>query len=186
MTTTNAQNVNKGSYATYKIFDSISYTCIEHLMKENETVWKLLKYNDPDAWNKPDLTLEEKAALIYAGQDDLTQFRVFLDIGQPDVWTQEICNIRIAPYSAFPNNKTVGTISVMFEVYAHYKVNHLSNYKTRIDMVMQQFLATFNGLYIGGIGRLFFDRLGSQDNRLEYGGQLPYKGRWVIMSNRTD
>lgn len=178
-------NINQGSYAQYKIFDSISYNCYEYLMLKNEMIWKLLYYDTPDAWNKPDLTKEQKGQLIYNGQDDLTLARAFLDIGQPDVWTKEICIIRISPHSVFPDNRVIGNVSVIFEVFCHYKMNHLSNYKTRIDIVAQNFLETFNGINIGGVGKLFFDRMASYDNRMETGGQLPFKGRWLIMSNKA-
>jgi hypothetical protein len=178
-------NISDGSYAQYEWFDDVAYNCYDYLMKNNEMIWKLLYYDTPDAWNRNDLTTAEKASLIYNGQDDLTVARAFMDTGQPDVWTKEICIIRISPHSVFPDNRVVGTLSVIFEVFCHYKTNHLSNYKTRIDMVTQNFIKTFNGVNLGGVGRLFFDRLASYDNRMETGGQLPFKGRWMIMSNKS-
>ena len=53
-------------YATYENMTNISYKIIEHLMTnpDAEIIWKLLKYNDADAYSRPNLTLEEKAALI--------------------------------------------------------------------------------------------------------------------------
>lgn len=178
-------NINSGSYAQYDFFDEYSYTLIKYLMENDEVVWKLLKYDTPDAWNKPDLTQSEKASLIYGGEDNTAAYRVFMDIGQPDVLTEEVCIIRISPYSIFPDNRVVGTTSIMFEVYSHYKTNHLSNYKTRIDMIAKRFIQVFNGATIGGLGKLFFDRVGSDSNRMENGSQLPFKGRWLIMSNKS-
>lgn len=180
-----ANRVNEGSYAIYTLLSKISYNCYEYLMNNNQLIWKLLKHDQADAWNMPDLTVEEKAALIYKGQDDLTEARAFLDVGQPDVWTKEICIIRISPHTIFPDNRVVGNLSVIFEVFSHYKINHLTNYTVRTDVITQQFIETFNGINIGGVGRLFFDRLGSYDNRMEVGGQLPFKGRWLIMSNKS-
>ena len=180
-----ANNVNSGSYAQYKDYDIIPYNCISYLMDNDEVIWKLLKYPDPDAWNKPNLTKTEKAALIYNGSDNTALYRVFMDRGEPDVNTFENCQIRIANYSIYPDNRVVGTMSVVFEVYPHYKTNHLSNYRTRGDMIMSRFIKVFNGASIGGIGKLFFDRVGSESNRQELGGQLPYTGKWMIMSNKS-
>ena len=177
-------NISSDSYAQYEWFDEIAYTCYEHLIKNNEMIWKLIKYDTPDAWNQSDLTEVEKGRLIYNGQDDLTEARAFMDTGQPDVWTKEICIIRISPHSVFPDNRVIGTVSVILEVFCHWKINHLSNYKARSDVIAKNFLQTFNGVNLGGIGRLFFDRIGSYDNRAETGGQLPFKGRWLIMSNK--
>ena len=179
-------SVNSGSYAQYEDFDILAYTCVKYLMDNDEVVWKLLKYETTDAWNKPDLTPAEKASLIYNGDDDTAKFRVFLDIGQPDVLTGEVCQIRISPYTILPENRVVGTMSIMFEVYSNYKINHLNNYRTRIDMIAKRFLQVFNGATIGGIGRLHFDRLATESARLENAGQLPFKGRWVIMSNKSN
>lgn len=180
-----AYNINAGSYGQYDFFDEYSYTCIKYLMENDEVVWKLLKYTTPDAWDKADLTMAEKGALIYNGGDNTASARVFMDIGQPDVLTEETCIVRISPYSIFPDNRVVGTVSIMLECYSHYKVNHLSNYKTRIDMITKRLIQVFNGAQIGGLGKLFFDRVGSDSNRMENGSQLPFKGRWIIMSNKS-
>jgi hypothetical protein len=182
---TDSSNINGGSYAQYDFFDEYSYTLIKYLMENDEVIWKLLKYDTPDAWNRADLSQVEKGSLIYAGGDNSATARVFMDIGQPDVLTEEVCIVRISPYSIFPDNRVVGTTSIMFEVYSHYKINHLSNYKTRIDMITKRLIQVFNGSLIGGLGRLFFDRVGSDSNRMENGSQLPFKGRWIIMSNKA-
>jgi hypothetical protein len=173
-------------YATYDDFDALGYNCVKFLIDNNENIWKLLKYLSPDAWEKPNLTRQEKASLIYAGQENIFDYRVFMDLGQPDVITQEACIIRISPYSIFPENRSIGTISIMFEVYSHYKINHLSNYKTRVDTIMKEFLKTFNGVNVGGIGLLNFDRLANQSARLENGGQLPFRGKWLLMGVKSN
>src|SRR5689334_8505417 len=145
-------NVGSGAYAQYELLDEIAYNCYKYLIENNEIIWKLIKYDDPDAWNRTDLTFDEKRALIYNGQDDLTLARAFMDLGQPDVWVKENSIIRLSPAIVNPDNRTMGSISVIMEVYSHYKINHLSNYKTRIDMVAKQFIKTFSGVDIGGVG----------------------------------
>lgn len=184
-------HINEGSYAQYEGFDSYSYQCITYLMNNDELIWRLLKYKTPDAWEEsvaqPNLTQEQKGGLIYNGTDDTSKFNVFLDMGSPDVITREDCILRISPHSIFPENRTIGTINIIFEVYSHYHINTMTNYKTRIDMVTKRLLQVFNGKIIPqlGIGRLYFDRLASEANRLEWAGQQPQKGRWIIMSNKS-
>jgi len=180
-----ANSVNQGSYAQYDTYDELSYLFIQHLMANDEVIWKLLYYLDPDAWSKPNLTQAQKAALIYKGGDDASLFRVFLDSGIPDVITREDCIIRISPHSIFPENRTIGTVNIVLEVYSHYHINTLSNYKTRIDMIAKRLLQVFNGADITGFGKVYFDRMASAQDRLEAGGQLPHKGRWMIMSNKS-
>lgn len=176
----------QNSYAGYQYLDDYSYNCIKYLMDNDEEVWKLLKHTSPDAWNMPNLTYEEKASLIYNGADDTSNYKVFLDMGSPDVLTREDCLIRISPHSIFPENRVIGTVNMIFEVYANYHCNTLSNYKTRVDMITRRFFQVFNGVEIPGmVGRLYFDRLSSESNRMEWGGQSPWRGRWIIFSGKA-
>lgn len=172
------------SYALYNDFDSFSYKCIKYLMENDEVIWKLLDDNTPSAWNGTDLTSAEKAALIYDGSDDTSGFKVFLDQGQPDVQTGEVCILRVLPYSLNASNRVVGDMLMMFECYSHYKINHLDNYKTRTDMIIQRLLQVFNGATVGGIGKLHLDSMGTFGTRSELGGQLPFRGRWLLLGNK--
>ncbi len=180
-------NVGEGSYALYKGFDEISYNCVAYLMEHDEVIWKLLKYNSSDAWKKPDLTQEEKGNLIYDGNDDTSGFNVFLDVGQPDVETSELCVIRIHPWNMYASNRVVADVRVMMEVYSHYKINHLSNYKTRNDMIIKRFLQVFNGATIEGLlGNMYLDDLGTYGTRMETAGQLPFRGKYVLFGSKSN
>lgn len=180
-------NVGEGSYALYNGWDSFSYNCISYLMTHDELIWKLLKYPTPNAWQMSDLTQEEKASLIYNGSDDTSQFHVFLDQGSPDVETVEGAIIRIAPYSLNPDNRTIGTVLMIFEAYTYFHNNHLSNYRTRNDMITKRLIQVFNGATIeGGLGKLHLDNLGSYGTRAELGGQSPWRGRWILMATKSN
>lgn len=170
------------AYNTFEYLDEISMNCVNKLIDESEIVWKLLKYTDKDAWNKPNLTKAEKRSLIYGGQDDETDYRVFIDIGQNDVWTNETCVIRISPHSAIGKNRTIGIVTVSFEVFSHYKINTLSNYKTRVMMITKEFFRIFNGARVGGLGQLYFDGLANPIDRMISAGQIPQKGSQIFMS----
>jgi len=170
------------AYNTFDGLDEISMNCINLLIDNSEIVWKLMKYNDRDAWEKPNLTKNEKREMIYGGQDDETKYRVFMDIGQNDVWVNEACVIRISPHSALGKNRTVGIVTVSFEVFCHYKINTLSNNKTRVAMITKEFFKVFNGERVGGLGQLYFDGLANPIDRLIGAGQIPYKGFQTFMS----
>lgn len=174
--------IGQEAYNDFSLFAKLSYNCIKYMMDNNELIWKLLKYTEPDAWDKPDLTQEEKAGLIYAGQQDSSQYRVFMDGKQPDVLMGEIALVRIMPRFAVGFNRTVGLIEVGMEVFAHYKVNHMSNYQTRIDTITGELLSTFNGADIGGVGLLNFDKSTDESARLFEAGQIPFGGKYIIFS----
>jgi hypothetical protein len=178
-------NIGKDAYNQFSQYANFSYNCISYLMDNNELVWKLLYYKTPDAWNLSNLSSAQKAALIYKGEEDGSPFRVFLDGGIPDVWTDQSCIIRISPLNMIAKNRTVGIIAMVFEVYAHYKINSLSNYTTRVDTIVQQFLEVFNGIEIGGLGKLYFDMMRDTADKLMAGGKLPFSGKRVFMSTNV-
>lgn len=170
------------AYNDFSQFSNLSYRCIATLMEKSELVWKLLKYTAPDAWTKPNLTQEEKAELIYAGQEDSSKYHVFMDGKQPDVLMNEITVLRIMPSYARGLNRTVGVIQVAMEVFSHYKINHLSNYTTRTDAITQELLSIFNGVDVGGIGLMAFNQMMDESDRLFEAGQIPFGGKRIIFS----
>lgn len=180
MTTT--QDIGLLAYNDFTQFSKLSYTCIKIMIEQNELIWKLLKYTSPDAWNKPDLTQEEKAALIYAGQQDSSKYNVFMDGKQPDVLMDECSLVRIMPNYAVGLNRTVGVIEVSMEVFSHYKINHLSNYTTRIDTITAELLGLFNGSNVGALGLMAMDRMVDQSSRLFQAGQIPFGGKQIIFA----
>jgi hypothetical protein len=175
-------NIGETAYNNFRAFSKLSYNCIKLLMNKNELVWKLLKYTEPDAWNKPNLTQEEKAALIYVGQQDSSQYHVLMDGKQPDVLMDEVTLLRIMPYYAAGMDRTIGYIEVSMEIFSHYKINHMTNYQTRVDTITEELLALFNGVDVGGLGLLVFDKMTDQSSRLFQTGQIPFGGKQIIFS----
>lgn len=186
---TACETLDRTAYNKYEPFPQYSYECIKYLRDNNQLIWKLLKYNTPDAWenSKPNLSPEEKGDLIWAGKGDSSDYRIFADDGVPDVETKEITRLSIYPYGISPDNRTVGSVSIMMEVYSHFKINTLSNYETRVDRIIQQLLYTFNGVKVPnlGIGRIFFAKPGLGATRLESSGQLPFRGKWLLFGSKT-
>jgi hypothetical protein len=180
--TTLTQEIGLLAYNDFSQFSKLSYTCIKHMMQNNELIWKLLKYTSPDAWSKPDLTQEEKGALVYAGQQDSSKFNVFMDGKQPDVLVNECTLVRIMPNYAIGMNRTIGVIEISMEVFSHYKINHLSNYSTRIDTIAGELLALFNGSDVGALGLMAIDRMIDQSSRLFQAGQIPFGGKQIIFA----
>ena len=91
--------MDKSSYATYDNLINISYKIVEILMTspDAEIIWKLLKYNDADAYSRPNLTLEEKSKLIYNGEAILTDYNVFFDYMMDDAEDRMNTLLRIYP-----------------------------------------------------------------------------------------
>lgn len=173
----------KNAYATYKPMPHIGYKIMEYLMTcpEAEIIWKLLKYTDADAWNKPDLTKAEKAKMIYDGKTKQDDCNVFLDFFMDEATNKEKSYLRIYPSSIYPTTRTYGICCVNMEVFIHSQINHLSNYTTRLDTIIQKLIEILNGVDVGGVGVLFFDYDVTTYCRVVTAGEKPYKGKILTM-----
>jgi hypothetical protein len=108
-----------------------------------------------------------------------------MDLGMDLALTEQICMIRITPLELMPTNYVVGKVSLLFEVFCHSKINQLSNYQTRLNMISQQIIELFNGAEILGMGRLFFDARASSRCKMQIQslGNIPYKYNSLVMVN---
>jgi hypothetical protein len=178
-------------YNKYENYPLISYNCAKFMMDNNELIWKLLKYNDKDAYKNdsahPNLTKTEKASLINNGDldPDYSRFRIFFDFGMDKAVDAQISILRISPIELIPTNHIYGRISMGFEVYTHFSLCTLSNYQSRLQLISQQIIEIFNGQEIGFLGRIHFDAKASSRCRMTTAGvgEIPFKGNLIVMSN---
>ena len=175
--------MDKSSYATYDNLINISYKIVEILMTspDAEIIWKLLKYNDAEAWSKPNLTKKEKAAMIYDGVGAQDDFNIFFDYFMDESTNKEKSFLRIYPAQVFPTTRTYGICCINIEVFIHSQINHLSNYTTRLDTIIQKILEILNGCDVNGVGVLYFDASVTTYNRIITAGEKPYKGKVITM-----
>jgi len=170
-------------YNLFATLENLPYNIIEHLFTNSdaEIIWKLLKYTTADAWTKDNLTTSEKAALVYNGEDISDSYCVFRDSYADDGTSEQKTFLRVYVHSAIPENRTTGLVNICFEVYSHPKINHLDNYKQRVDMIIQALLKIFQEANIGGSGFFFFDADRSYQNMIKPITSKTYKGKILIM-----
>lgn len=154
---------NGDIYNKYDGLQNLTLYLIQYLMLNNEDIWKLLKYDTQDALEKPNLKREEKAALIYPGNSggDMDDYRVFRTPYLDDINTSQQAQLRVYLESITPDTLVYGTVDVNIEVICHVKMIELNDYQNRVESIVWQVLKTLNGVEVGGIGKLFFDRNGS-------------------------
>lgn len=154
---------NESSYNQYDGLQNFTLFIIQHLMLNNEDIWKLLKYDTQDALERPNLTREEKAKLIYPGASggDMDDYRVFRTPYLDDLTTNQQAQLRVYLESITPDTRLYGTVDVNIEVICHVKMIELNDYQNRAESIVWQVIKTLNGADVGGIGKLFFDRNGS-------------------------
>lgn len=173
------------AYNKIPLLPFYAYNCVAHLLKTDEDIWKMLKYNDADCLNKPNLTLTEKTSLIYKGEPDESIFRVFMADGEINAFVSEATILKIFLYSIFPENRTVSTVTLAFDLLPHFRIQHLNDYTTRSERMSEIILRRFNGEQIPEVGQMFFDIMGNKEIR-DYGtSQIPFRGKRLLLSFKS-
>lgn len=174
-------------YNQYEQLPTLPYNCISYLMDNSELAWRLLAYNDANAWKvdvtHPNLTKAQKGALVYNGIIPQTNARVFMTTGLDSAWTEQVCQLRISILEIYPTNHLLGNVLMGMEVYPHSLVSQLANYQTRADMMIQELIQVFNGAEIGGLGRLFLDVSKNPRCRMSAIGASPFSGKAITFAN---
>lgn len=177
---------DKEAYSKLTGFRYYSYNCINYLLDENENIWKLMYYDQADAMNKPNLTKDQKRAMIYKGQQDETLYNVFASEKQTNAWLRETSILRIFPHSVIADNRTINTTVMVFDVYTHYRVDTLEDATTRTDTIIEELVDLFNGANIGGLGRLTFNSATARNTKIYDAGQIPYGGKRLLMATKQN
>lgn len=149
-------NISYNSLSSIKL---LSYKVIEYLVKNNDIIWKLLKYPSSDALSQDFLTIEEKQDLIYNGKGEGDNHNVFRTAFLDDLTKQQVSHLRIYLASIRPENRTVANVTFAIETVVHNKIMSLDTLENRLELLTQQVIETLNGAAIKGIiGKLVFDR----------------------------
>lgn len=180
-----SQKIIKSAYNSYENFPLVQQNCIYKLVEEEDVLWKILKYNDPDAWQRDNLTKAEKLAMIYRGEGQQYNYNVFLDSSQDDVVDKEMSILRCVSYELDPVSRTYGQIIIAFEVYSHSQINTLSNMTTRVDVMIQRLIHVFNGAELEGFGTLYFNKEKNYKLSLYEYGIKPFKGKVILFGNNV-
>lgn len=188
-------NDNKDiKYNDFKNQPLIPYKILEALLTNTSEsanrLFKLLKYNDIDCLSKPNLTLREKKALIWRGQDIEQNYNIFLKplIGSSLVDSESQTQMRIYRYSTYPTNKIEATISI--------QIIFLTNEKSslvevdgilceRTDVMESEFLNIINGRDISiGSGYITFDRevIRSSTSQINVSNSRSVYGRSLLIA----
>lgn len=145
-------------YNTMDGMPNIGYRIIEYLMLNNEDIWKLLKYPSYDALDKPNLTIKEKRELIYDGASDAENFGVFRGAYYDDAFDEQTTQLRVFVQTVNPISDYMSHVEIAIECLCHNKIVHLKDYLNRLEVMVQQVIATLNGVQVGGIGTLRFSQ----------------------------
>lgn len=148
------------------MFNSLSalptapYNILKYLAINNENIWKMIKYNSYDALSKPNLTMSEKLSYIWktGAQED---YSVFLTNIVGDAICEDKCILKCYDYYIAATDAYISTPVFAFDFL--YGVTMALVDKDGIpvnrgDLFIHEILSTLNGVTIGGVGKLMFNR----------------------------
>ena len=92
----------------------IPYKIIEYLSQKDEILWKLLKYNDYHALDKPNLTTSEKLDLIWR-EGPQEKYGIFMTNQIEDAISESKCILKIYDYYIHAKEVTYGTVVYAFD-----------------------------------------------------------------------
>lgn len=182
------------AFNNFKEMPQLPYKIVTTLLTEEsksaEDFWKLLKYVDIDALSKPNLTYEEKMALIWDGDSIEQKYNVFLKplIGSSLDDAEAQTQLRVFRYTTMPTSR--------FEAVMTIEADFITNEKTclvyqdgilceRTDIMESLFLDVMNGRDIEiGSGVVMFDRELSRscNSQLNIGNSKSFYGRSLVMA----
>lgn len=166
----------------------IPYRIIVALM-ENDNFFKLLKYNTYDALSKPNLTEDEKIAMICKDNEDMHNYNIFLTNVEPNELVQSKTILKIYRYDTLPDNYAMATVSYKMDILYGTK-NAVVNYQgvpcARVDVMEMELMKTLNGADVAGVGLLQFNHELSRLSRstLNIGNNYTFTGTSIVMATQ--
>ena len=127
---------------------------------ENDNFCKLLYYNTPHALSQPNLTMSQKRALIWDGEDDMENYHIFLTNVQPNEEIQNKTLIKVYRYNSEPKTQVGATICYKFDILFGSKIP-LVKYNgitcNRGDVIEMEIMKSLNGEDVAGVGYLQYN-----------------------------
>ena len=178
--------------ATSNKFSSMPYIPFKIVMAllENDNFCKLLYYNTYDALDRPNLTMTQKKALIWEGQDHMEDYNIFLTNVQPNEETDNRTILKVYKYVNDPVNRNISTVAYEFDILFGSKIP-LVQYNgitcNRGDVIEMEIMRTLNGEDVAGVGYLQFNsELTSLcRSRVGIGNNYTFTGLSIIMATQV-
>lgn len=173
----------------YNKFSSMPYIPFKIIMAllENDNFCKLLYYNTMDALDKPNLTISQKRALVWDGQDDMDNYHIFMTNVQPN---EEISNrtiVKIYRYNTEPIHRVNAVVAYAFDILFGSKIP-LVKYNgitcNRGDVIEAEIMKTLNGEDVAGVGFLQYNSelTGLCRSRVGIGNNYTFTGVSIVMA----
>lgn len=164
--------------------------------KYAETFWKILKYNDLYALNQPSLDRQARLKLVNNDNGESNEKRIFLTPRDADGQVDQCSSVYIYVENIQPSNTAEALVGVTVDTSVYTKIGVIAGdgdkdssenpdwvnpnesdeqgsivvpIKSRATVLLKCILAELNGLYIDGVGYLFFNKFEKSHSDLKVG-----------------
>lgn len=147
---------------------SVPYKILSYLAQNNERLFKVLYYQDSDALDKPNLTLEQKINMIYVDQGKEIEKHIFMKPLVSDEMIDSTSQLRLYKYHISPIDNMVAVITYRFDIITGSKTSLIYDDgipMTRLDVIESELLKTLNGIDLFGTGKFQFNKDLSNDDK---------------------
>lgn len=175
-------------YNQFDSLPSIAYNIMLYLL-DKEDIWKIMKYDDYDCLEKPNLTEDEKLSMIWRGEENQADFNVFLSSLELDSVKDSRTILKVYDYMISPENHLTSIVCMKFDMICLGK-SSVINYKgmtcNRTTVLKTLLLQALNGVDVGGVGMLLFDNRLSRwcGSTLNLGNNKNAQGDGLVMAVR--
>lgn len=184
------------SFNSYKFLDELPYKVFEYLAKSNreeaQHLWKCLKYNDKDCLTYEDLSYEDRIDLIWNGDSNTQDYRMFNTILLPNSLDEssEMTQIRFYEKQIYPTDQYSGIVLYECDIFTNDKTNSLYNengiFVEKTSYLQNScLLPLLNGVDLGlGYDYLRFDRVTARGSQSMIGlsNSKSWYGRYFVLA----
>ena len=187
---------------TYNKFEQLrgaSNTIITYLMQNNQNLFKLLKYIEPqkNPYSQPDMSFSEKVAMVaknsYDTNDSVTKNILFITETR-EAFTTNVAQLRVEVDTVKAINAYTGFMNVWFQIIVPISADVMENTtitgERRTDAIFLELVSSLNGVEIPNSGfhsPMFInnnapDRAGQENGSYRKQANTDYTQRWVCFS----
>lgn len=140
----------------------VPYKILTYLIEHNENLFKLLKYNTKDALSNPNLTKDEKIAMLYTDEGREIDFNIFFKPLVGEEMTDSSTQLRIYKAKITPTTKLKAVLNYEFDIVVGSKTDFVYDEDgipcSRLDLIEHEIIDTLCGISEFGVGGFQFSR----------------------------
>lgn len=140
------------SFNKFSTLPYVPYNIVLELLN-NDNICKLLKYNTYDCLSKPNLSYDEKIAMIWKNEDQMQNYNIFLTNTKANMMTEAMDIMQVYRHHGEPTNQVLAVEIYRFDFLFGSKtamVEYNGIPCNRGDVFEMELMKSLNGVDVGG------------------------------------